>query len=240
MRLDPVQLGYAPGVRTVATTKLALSVTAWSIIAGATAAGIWGVTRQAPPPTSVVPVPIFTAPATTASRASQPTERSSLLPSDCTEILPGPVDVAALLAQPTGSYQAQTLVGVGSPSVGMLEQLTCTYQLLDQHAPALVVRLASFTDPDAAARQRNRNLAAEAGGTTAARPETVGKARGALLTQPAHHQLFVACERYTITLSLARGVVPDREVEQVLTDLTRRIWPNLSPQPPPIRAAGRR
>jgi hypothetical protein len=224
----------------VATTKLALSVTAWSIVVGAAVAGLVGMTVQAPPATAVVPVPTFTAAATTAPGASQPTERSTLLPSDCTEILPGPVDVAALLAQPVGSYQGQTVVGVGSPSVGMLEQLTCSYQRLNQNTPALVVRLGAFTDPDAAARQRDRNLAAEAGETIAAGPEAVGQARGALLTQPAHHQLFVACERYTITLSLARGTVPDREAELVLTDLTRRIWPNLSPQPPPIRPAGRR
>lgn len=46
--------------------------------------------------------------------------------------------------------------------------------------------------------------------------------------------------QYTITLSLTRGAVPDRDVEQVLTDLTRRIGPNVSPQPPPVHAAGRR
>lgn len=231
-------------VRSAATSKRAFTVTAWSIVAGAAVAGWLGAAPPSSPAISMVPVPTFTAPATTAPPGIQPTERSTLLPSDCTEILTGPVDMAALLAQPAGSYLVDTLIGVGSPSVGMLEQLTCTYQHLNQNTgpstAALVVRLGAFTEPDAAARQRNRNLAAETGDIIAAHPETVGEARGALLTQHTRHQLFLACERYTITLSLARGVVPDPQVEQVLTDLTRRIWPTLAPHPPPVRAAGRR
>jgi hypothetical protein len=165
--------------------------------------------------------------------------RSTLLPGDCSEVLAGPVDVAALFAAPVGSYTDRTVVGVASPSVGMLEQLSCTYQRQDtgENSGPLVLRLAAFADPAAAESQRNRNIAAEADDTRSARPVMVGNAHATLLTQPRDYLMLLAYDRYTMTLDLARGIVPDQNVEPVLTDLARRVWPNLAPARNPHPAA---
>jgi hypothetical protein len=95
------------------------------------------------------------------------------------------------------------------------------------------VRLAAFTDPAAALRQRNRNTAAEARDTTTSHSFALGKASTTLLHQHRRHLLRLAYDRYTMTLDLADGIVPDQHIEPVLTDLARRIWPNLPPPGPP-------
>ena len=184
--------------------------------------------------TPLLPVPTFAAqPPTLDPSAARVARRPTLLPTDCANLLSGPVDASALLAQPVGSLGAHAVVGVNSPSVGLLERLTCNYRRADRGAPILVLGLAAFTDPAAAARQRERNIAAERGDTRAARNVPLGDASSTLLTQPAHYLLMVAYDRYTVTLRLARGIVPDDQVEQVLVDAARRVWPEVAPALPP-------
>lgn len=205
------------------------TVMLWLVtLAGST----WILVRQPVQAGTAVAVPRFDTPRRVDAPPDGAPRRSTLLPGDCGEVLAGPVDVAALLAAPVGSYAGRTVVGVASPSVGMLEQLTCTYQRIGQDAGqdsgALVLRLAAFTDPAAAESQRSRNIAAEADARSA-RPVAVGDAHATLLTEPHGYLMLLAYDRYTVTLDLARGIVPDQNVEPVLTDLARRAWPNLVP-----------
>lgn len=177
-----------------------------------------------------LPVPSFSGTAPTTQDPAKLAKRSTLLPIDCAGVLSKPVDAAALLAQPVGSLDASSVVGVPSPSVGMLERLTCTYRRVNQQDPVLVLWMAAFTDPGAATDQRDRNVAAERGDTRALKDVPLGRARATLLTQPSRYLLMLAYDRYNITLTLPKGVVPDPQVEPVLVDLARRVWPDIAPR----------
>jgi hypothetical protein len=183
------------------------------------------------PPTLAVPT--FTAPTGQAGPAQDVAPRATLLPTDCVDVLTGPVDASALLGQPTGSVGVRTVWGVPAPSVGMLERVSCGYQRAGQGAPAMQLGLAAFTDQPSAAAQRVRNVAAERGDTRADVPVALGDAKADLLTQPTRSLLMVDYDRYTVTASLAHGVVPDDQVAPVLVDLVRRVLPTLTPPAAP-------
>src|ERR1700754_3152115 len=184
--------------------------------------GFGWATQPAASEVPLLPVPTFAAqPPTLDPSAARAARRPTLLPTDCVDLLSAPVDASALLAQPVGSLGAHAVVGVSSPSGGLLERLTCNYRRSDRGAPVLVLALGAFTDPGAAARQRERNIVAERGDTRAARNVSLGDASSTLLTQPTQYQLLVAYDRYTLTLRLARGVIPDDQVEPVLADAAR-------------------
>jgi len=187
------------------------------------------------PPT--LPVPSFTAQSGQSTGAPAVAPRATLLPADCAEVVTGTVDAAALLGQPTGSVGVRTVLGVAAPSVGLVERMSCGYQR-GQGAPVLQLGLAAFRDAPAAEKQRVRNVAAERGDTRAATPVALGDARAVLLTQPTRSLLMVGYDRYTVTASLARGVVPDPQVGPVLADLVRRVLPTLVPAavPAPVPA----
>jgi hypothetical protein len=189
---------------------------------------------RVPPAT---PVPSFTAQTGQSAGGPAVAPRATLLPADCAEVLTGTVDAAALLGQPTGSVGVRTVLGVASPSVGLLERMSCGYQR-GQGAPVLQVGLAAFRDAPAADKQRMRNVAAERGDTRAATPISLGDTRAVLLSQPTRSLLMVAYDRYTVTASLAHGVVPDAQVGPVLADLVRRVLPTLAPAaaPAPVPA----
>lgn len=176
----------------------------------------------------VLPVPSFSPAGVAPSVATPP--RSTLLPVDCADVLPGPTDMAALLGAPTGSVGVRTVLGVPSPQVGQLERLTCHYQAPGRPGPALVLTLTAFTDAGAAAVQRDRNVAAERSDTRATRTAPLGTARATLLTQAGRRMLMVAHDRFTLTESLTAGVVPDAATEPVLTDLAQRVLPALGPR----------
>ena len=175
------------------------------------------------PPT--LAVPSFAAQSGQPAAALPP--RATLLPAECAELLTGPVDAAALLAQPTGSVGVRTVWGVPAPSVGLLERMNCAYQR--GAGPVLQLGLAAFTDAQSADEQRLRNVAAERSDTRAAAPVPLGDARATLLTQPTRSLLMVAFDRYTVTASLARGVLPDAQIGPALVDLVRRVLPALDP-----------
>jgi len=155
--------------------------------------------------------------------------RTTLLPTDCAELLVGSPDMSALLGQPLGTVGTRSVVGQPSPSVGQLERLTCSYSVPGQGAPALMLTAAGFTDPDAAAEQRGRNVAAESPDTQASRQVELGGAKATLLTEPSRTLLLVDFDRYTLSASIAPGVVPADKPEPVLTDLAQRILANLVP-----------
>jgi hypothetical protein len=155
--------------------------------------------------------------------------RTTLLPTDCAELLVGSPDMSALLGQPLGTVGTRSVVGQPSPSVGQLERLTCSYSVPGQGAPALMLTAAGFTDPDAAAEQRGRNVAAESQDTQASRQVELGGAKATLLTEPSRTLLLVDFDRYTLSASIAPGVVPADKPERVLTDLAQRVLANLVP-----------
>lgn len=172
-------------------------------------------------------VPSFSAPAAGAGAAAR-APRTSLLPTDCADLLPGQPDMAALLGRPSGSVGVHSVVGVAAPSVGQLERLTCTYQQ-GGRANGLTLTLGAFDDPTGAAAQRDRNIEAERADTLSAEPAPLGVARATVVTERAARLLMVAYDRYTLTVRLAPGVVPDDQQAPMLTDLAQRVLPGLPP-----------
>ncbi|HEY1970284.1 MAG TPA: hypothetical protein VGH89_20190 [Pseudonocardia sp.] len=177
-------------------------------------------------------VPTFEDKAAHAGRSTM-VPRPTLLPTDCTDLLPGQPDMAALLGGPTGSVRVHSVIGVAAPSVGQLERLTCLYTQPGRPAPSVTVIIGVFADPTSAARQRDRNISAEGGDTRASAPAPLGAANATLLTEPARRLLMLAYDRYTVTAGLANGVLPDAEAGPMLTDLTQRMLPALTPPSQP-------
>jgi hypothetical protein len=210
-------LRVVSGLRVVA----ALAVTTTMII------GVSWAWKPAPSVTDPVPLPGFTAPAS-ARAAPDPLRRDTLLPTSCADLFNGSPDITALLGQPIDSLDAHPIVGLPSASVGQLERLTCTYTQAGHNQPILVLTVAGFTDPAAAAAQRERNLTAERSDTLTDKPVTMGTAHATLLTEPGHTLLFVAAGRDTLTADLTSGAVPSPQTEPILTDLAQRILPNLT------------
>ena len=91
-------------------------------------------------------VPTFTAPAGQSEPVPAVAPRSTLLPTDCADVLTGPVDASALLGQPTGSVAVRTVMGMPAPSVGILERVSCGYQRAGQGVPAMQLGLAAFDE----------------------------------------------------------------------------------------------
>lgn len=155
--------------------------------------------------------------------------RTTLLPTDCAQVLTGPADAAALLAQPTGSVGVRTVVGVAAPSVGLLERVSCAYQRGGQPTQLLGLNLAAFADARAADDQRLRNIAAERGDTRSTTSVNLGGAKALLLAESTGSRLMVTYDRYTVTATLPPGVVADSQAGLVLVDLVRRVLPTLGP-----------
>lgn len=211
------------GVRTVVTFGLGALLTAGFVLG-------WVQAGNEPELTNL-PVPRFGSANAGDPNAARAARRETLLPVDCGEVLPGPVDAAALLAMPTGSVTARGIIGVGSPSVGLLERLTCNYFPAHKASgpPLMVIGLAAFTDQAGARAQRDRNIAAERTDTLASRPVPFGDAQATLLSQRDNYLLMVTYDRYTVTASVARRLVPEANAEAVLVDLVRRVWPGVLP-----------
>jgi hypothetical protein len=180
-----------------------------------------------PVPTNSAPlaVPSFSA-SSAGSSTPSPAPRSTLLPIDCADLLAGQPDMAALLGRPIGSVGVHSVVGVAAPSVGQLERLTCNYQQ-GATVTGLALTLGAFADPSSAAAQRDRNIAAERADTLASAAAPLGDARATVLTEAARRMLLLAYDRYTLTETLAPGVVPDDQQTPMLTDLAQRVLPVL-------------
>ena len=175
--------------------------------------------------TAPLPVPTFS---TRSAAPAGPPPRTTLLPTDCADLLAGQPDMAALLGRPSGSVDPHSVVGVAAPSVGQLERLTCSYRQGGKDT-GLSLILSAFANPTAAATQRDRNIAAERADTLANTPEPMGDAKATVLTERDRRMLMVAYDRYTLTEALAPGVVPDGQQTPVLTDLAQRLLPGLAP-----------
>lgn len=173
-----------------------------------------------------VALPSFSAP--TASLAPRVPSRPTLLPTDCADLLAGSPDMPALLGLPVDAVNTRAVIGLPSPSVGQLERVTCTYTVTGQSAPGVVITVAAFTTPEAAAAQRDRNVTAESD-TRSAEPVSIGAAHGPLLIEPGQHLLFVAYDRFLVTAGINPALAPGSQVKPVLVDLVQRVLANLVP-----------
>jgi hypothetical protein len=193
---------------------------------------VWA--HQPAPTTNPIRVPGFNAPVTAAA-TPDPARRDTLLPTNCEDLLAGSVDMAALLGQPVGSVTSHAVVGMPSASVGQLERLTSNYAVPGRPVPTLVLTVAGFTDPAAAAAQRDRNIAAERADTRSSHPVAMGAAQASVLSETDRTMLFVADDRNTLTAALIPGVALAPQTEPILVDLAQRMLPNLT-----ATGAGRR
>lgn len=177
-----------------------------------------------------VAIPSFTAPAVKAAPpAAKP---ATLVPTDCGDLLAGSPNMAALLGQPVDAVSDYAVIGLPSPSVGQLERVTCNYTLVGQTPPGVVLTVAGFTTPEAAAAQRDRNVAAERGDTRAAEPVSIGAAQGVLLTEPGQQLLVVAVDRFLVSAGMQPRLAPGGQGKPVLVDLVQRVLANLLPRRP--------
>jgi hypothetical protein len=206
--------------------------------------GCWvGLGKRQP---STVAVPRFLAPR--APAAAPAAARTGLLP-DCGQLLPGSIDPAALLAQPSGSVAVHPVIGTPAPAVAMLARTSCTYHRASGGKGSDMlgqVSLSAFADPASAATQRQRNVAAQGSAPgSAVVPVALGAARATMLTSATSAVLMSSYDRYTVTVSLPRAMFPPAEERDVLVDLTRRALASTidpatagSPQPSPALAKG--
>jgi hypothetical protein len=180
-------------------------------------------------PVQPTPVPTFTAPSV---QKPAPARRDTLLPTDCVQVL-SEGSVAALLAQPVDAFSSHTVLGVGSPSVELLERLDCSYRRRgDTAAPTLALRAQAYADSTAASRHYKINLAAESPEAHTTKDTAIGTAHAVLLSEPARCVLMVTYGRVNLTISLPEAVVPTLATADVLVDLAQRILPSLALEPP--------
>lgn len=219
VRPGPHRTQRSPGRR--AQTRAAGAVLLAALLAGCT-----GCASAAPQP---VAVPVFPTPT---AAAAAPVPRDTLLPTDCAQVLPDGL-VVALLAQPVNTVASHTVLGVGSPSVGLLERLDCNYRRRsDTTTATLALRAQAYTDPDAATRHFAINVAAEGGNTHASTALAIGTAHPVLLAEAGRSVLMVTNARLNLTISLLDAVVPNLSTPDVLVDLARRVLPALAPPLP--------
>jgi hypothetical protein len=184
------------------------------------------------PTPAEVAIPGFTSADTQARRPIQREHRDTLLPGDCAQVLPDTL-VPALLAQPEGSMFSRTVVGAPSPSVGMVEQLTCVYSRgADRAVPTLELRLQAYTDPNAAMGHFQINTAAEKDGSIRVTDLSIGTAPSVIVDEQTQSVLLVLDNRSSLTIRLGHGVVPDVTLRPVLIDLAQRVL-SVLPQPTP-------
>lgn len=212
--LDPRPSGISAAA--VSTARLLLAVVLAAVLAGCGGAA---------PQATVIPVlptPRVQTPA--------PAHRDTLLPTDCTEVLPDEL-VAALLAQPVDAVSSHTVLGVGSPSVGLLERLDCGYRRRgDATTATLQLRAQAYTDPAAASRHLAINVAAEGAVVRTTQNIAIGTAPAVLLTEPGRSALMLTDARVNLTISLFVAVVPTLATPAVLVDLAQRVLPTLAPE----------
>ncbi|HEY2205682.1 MAG TPA: hypothetical protein VGH99_14515 [Pseudonocardia sp.] len=172
----------------------------------------------------VEPIPTFAASA--APNAAAPRPRTTLLPTDCAEVISGDT-MSALLGQPMGSVQARTVLGQPAPSVGRLERVTCLYL---RGRPLVTVNLGAYSTPTAADSQLSTNVSAERGEARSVQQLSIGSAKAVLLDERDQTVLMVASGRSGMTLGLNHGAVPPRYIQPIMVDMAQRMLPTLVPR----------
>lgn len=172
------------------------------------------------------PVPTF---APDAGRSAQAAPRTTILPTDCQDVMSGET-MSALLGKAMDSVQSHTVLGVGSESVGRLERVSCLYQMAGQKGgPAAVqLNLAAYDTPAASEHQLTTNGSAELVDAQSHEEFTIGTARAMLFGERGQSVLLVSSGRTSITMTLRQGVVADDQTRSIMVDLAQRVLPRLS------------
>jgi hypothetical protein len=180
------------------------------------------------------PIPTFPGPGA-APLASAPPSRSTLLPTDCNQLL-SKDDLPNLLGLPLGSIDVRSLRDVPAPSVGRLERVTCNYTSTGgPGAPPsgqLVLKLLSsgYTTPQAAQAQAQVNNQVEERSGISGVPTPIGAAQSTFFDDPDGQLLVVVYDRVTTSLTLNRGgPIDGGQARSVLVDLAQRVLPVLVP-----------
>lgn len=182
---------------------------------------------------STPPIPTFPGPGA-APVTSTPAPRSTLIPTDCGQIL-SKDDVPNLLGLPLGSVDVKSLRDVPAPSVGRLERVTCTYTSSGGPgaAPAgsqvLKILASGYSTPQQATEQAGVTEQIEQRDGVSGVPTPIGAASGAYYSDPDGPLLVVAYRQVTVSLTLNRGSLSPDQARSLLVDLAQRVLPVLVP-----------
>lgn len=185
------------------------------------------------PELATPPIPTFPGPGA-AAPASAPAPRSTLIPTDCNQML-SKDDLPNLLGLPIGSIDVRALRDVPAPSVGRLERVTCTYTSTggagapQQGSQVLKLLASGYSTPEAAQAQVGVNNKVEQSSGVTGVDTPIGAASGTFFSDPDGPILVVAYKRVTLSLSLNRGSLSSEQARSVLVDLAQRVLPVLVP-----------
>lgn len=185
------------------------------------------------PQLTTPPIPTFPGPGA-AAPTSAPAPRSTLIPTDCNQML-SKDELPNLLGLPIGSIDVRALRDVPAPTVQRLERVTCTYSSTGgAGAPAqgqqvLKLGASGYATPEAAQAQvRVNNQVEQSSGVTGV-DTPIGAATGTYFSDPDGPILVVAYRRITLSVSLNRGALSADQARSVLVDLAQRVLPVLVP-----------
>ncbi|HEY2223374.1 hypothetical protein [Actinomycetospora sp.] len=222
------RIGTTTGARRpVAPTGLTTAV-AGALAAMAVLAGCSSGEELATPAIPSFPGP-GAAPATSA-----PAPRSTIVPTDCNQILSKDT-LPNLLGLPLGSVDVRSLRDVPAPSVGRLERVTCTYSSTggagapNQGSQVLKMLASGYSDAQAAQAQVAVNNQVEQKSGVNGVDTPIGAATGTYFSDPDGPILVVAYRQVTVSLSVTRGALSADQTRSVLVDLAQRVLPVLVP-----------
>ncbi|HEY2194855.1 MAG TPA: hypothetical protein VGH76_21515 [Actinomycetospora sp.] len=179
------------------------------------------------------PIPTFPGPGA-AAPTSAPAPRSTLIPTDCNQML-SKDDLPNLLGLPIGSLDVRALRDVPAPSVGRLERVTCTYTSAggagapQQGSQVLKLLASGYATPEAGQAQVGINNKVEQSSGVTGVDTPIGAASGTFFSDPDGPILVVGYKRVTLSLSLNRGSLSSDQARSVLVDLAQRVLPVLVP-----------
>lgn len=179
------------------------------------------------------PIPTFPGPGA-AAPTSAPAPRSTLIPTDCNQML-SKDDLPNLLGLPLGSVDVHALRDVPAPTVERLERVTCTYTSTGgagappQGSQVLKLLASGYATPQAAQAQVDVNNQVEQQSGVTGVDTPIGAASGTYFSDPDGPILVVTYKRVTLSLSLNRGSLSADQARSVLVDLAQRVLPVLVP-----------
>lgn len=195
-----------------------------AVLVGAVMVGTVVAGCASPPSQPGPPVPTF-APSTTT------TADAAAVPLDPCSALITPTDVANVLGLDSAKVNVRTVQGMPSPTVGRTEKLDCIYTA-DKGRMLFTLRSATYSTPDAAQQQWQRNAGLEDGDR---RDITVGPAIGLLYTRRSELLLSTVVGARTLAVQVPDNTVPEgRARENLIVDFAQRalkVDPAATPAP---------
>jgi hypothetical protein len=178
-------------------------------------------------------IPSFPGPGA-APATSAPAPRSTLVPTDCNQLL-SKDELPNLLGLPLGSVDVRSLRDVPAPSVGRLERVTCTYTSTggagapNQGSQVLKMIASGYSAPEAAQAQVAVNNQVEQRSGVTGVDTPIGAATGTFFSDPDGPILVVAYRQITVSITLTRGDLSADQSRSVAVDLAQRVLPVLVP-----------